>query len=326
MLSRVADSLYWMSRYLERAEHTARLIDVHLAQMLDRTGEDTNTRWQRLLQSLRTPKLVGDVDAYNVTAMLTFDANNTSSIVSCVESARENARQVREQISSEMWEQLNRLYLRVKQSSMEGIWNAEPHRFLNGVKEGIYLFQGITDATLSHSEGWHFIRVGRFLERTTATAMLLDAHFCEFLREETEYEDEPLDYQVWVELLRSCASFEAYCKVYTATIRPANIVEFLLLNAEAPRSIRFSCAMMQVALQAIGKSVSTRGSGRAERLAGRLRATLDFAQIDEILSGDVHDYLESIQRQCTLIHNGLHHTYIAYPIEVALTSRGAEQA
>ena len=326
MLSRVADSLYWMSRYLERAEHTARLIDVQLAQMLDRSGEDTNARWQRLLHSLHTPLPQEEVDAYSVMHLLTFDANNTSSIVFCIEAARENARQVREQISSEMWEQLNRLFLRVKQSSMEGIWYGEPHRFLNGVKEGIYLFQGITDATMSHSEGWHFIRVGRFLERTTATAALLDTHFAEFLREETEYEDEPLDYRVWVELLRSCASFEAYCKVYTATIRPAHIVEFLLLNAEAPRSIRFACAMMQVALQAIAKAIGTRGTGRAERLAGRLRAMLDFAQIDEILSGDVHEYLESIQRQCALIHNGLYHTYIAYPIEVALTSRGAEQA
>ena len=326
MLSRVADSLYWMSRYLERAEHTARLIDVHLAQMLDRSGEDTNARWQRLLRSLHTPSPEEDCDAYSVTHLLTFDTNNTSSIVYCIEAARENARQVREQISSEMWEQLNRLFLRVKQASMEGIWHAEPHRFLNGVKEGIYLFQGITDATMSHSEGWHFIRVGRFLERTTATAALLDTHFADFLQQETRYEDEPLDYRVWVELLRSCASFEAYCKVYTATIRPAHIVEFLLLNAEAPRSIRFACAMMQVALQAIAKSISTRGTGRAERLAGRLRATLDFAQIDEILSGDVHEYLESIQRQCALIHNGLYHTYIAYPIEVALTSRGAEQA
>jgi uncharacterized alpha-E superfamily protein len=326
MLSRVADSLYWMSRYLERAEHTARLIDVHLTQMLDWSGEDASLRWQRLLRSLRTPAPTGDVDAYSITHVLTFDASNTSSIVSCIESARENARQVREQISSEMWEQLNRLFLQVKQTSMEQIWYAEPHKFLNSVKEGVYLFQGITDATMSHSEGWHFIRVGRFLERATATAALLDTHFSAFLTEQTWYENEPLDYLTWVELLRSCASFEAYCKVYTAAIRPASIAEFLLLNAEAPRSIRFACAMMQVALQAITKAVGARHTGRAERLAGRLRATLDYSQIEEILSGDMHEYLESIQRQCALIHSGLYQAYIAYPIEVALTSRGAEQA
>src|SRR5205814_10294877 len=118
MLSRVAESLYWMSRYLERAEHTARLIDVQLNNMLDQAGGDTNLRWQRLLSGLHTPLPEGDVDAYSITQALTFDASNTSSIVSCIAAARENARQVREQISSEMWEQLNRLFLQVKRTSM----------------------------------------------------------------------------------------------------------------------------------------------------------------------------------------------------------------
>ncbi len=326
MLSRVAESLYWLSRYLERAEHTARLIDVHLTQMLDQAGGDANLRWQRLLRSLRAAEPAEEADAYSVTRSLTFDEANTSSIVSCIASARENARQVREQISSEMWVQLNRLFLQVKQTSMEQIWHAEPHKFLNSVKEETYLFQGITDATMSHSEGWHFIRVGRFLERTTATAALLDTHFSVFLTEQAGYESEPLDYLSWVELLRSCASFEAYCKVYTAALRPARIAEFLLLNAEAPRSIRFACAMMQGALQAIAKSTGVRNPGRAERLAGRLRAMLDYDQIEEILSGDIHAYLESIQHQCALIHNGIYQAYIVYPIEIALTSRGAAQA
>ena len=326
MLSRVAESLYWMSRYLERAEHTARLIDVHLNSMLDQAGGDTNLRWERLLRGLHTPLPERNVDAYSITQVLTFDASNDSSIVSSIAAARENARQVREQISSEMWEQLNRLFLQVKGTSMEQMWFAEPHKFLNSVKEEIYLFQGITDATMSHSEGWHFIRVGRFLERTTATAALLDAHFSVLLMEQTEDESEPLDYLSWIGLLRSCASFEAYCKVYTAVIRPAHIAEFLLLNAEAPRSIRFACAMMQGALQAIAKAISAHNSGRVERLIGRLRASLDYYQIEEILSVDMHEYLESIQRQCALIHSGLYQAYIAYPIEVALTSRGAAQA
>jgi uncharacterized alpha-E superfamily protein len=289
MLSRVDDGLYWLSRYLERAEHTARLIDVHLNTMLDQAGGDENLRWQRLLRSLRIPLPAGEIDAYSVTRLLTFDEANSSSIVASIAAARENARQVREHIASEMWEQLNRLFLQVKQASMEQIWHAEPHKFLNSVKEGIYLFQGITDATMSHSEGWHFIRVGRFLERTKATAALLDTHLSIFLTEQSAYDTEPLDYLTWVELLRSCASFEAYCKVYTAAIRPARIAEFLLLNAELPRSIRFSCAMMQGALQAISKATGARGTGRAERLAGRLRAILDYDQIEDKLSANIHE-------------------------------------
>jgi uncharacterized alpha-E superfamily protein len=326
MLSRVADSLYWMSRYLERAEHTARLVDVQLNQMLDQAGGDTNLRWERLLRSLRIARTLEEADAYSVTQAVTFDTENSSSIVSCIAAARENARQVREQISSEMWEQLNRLYLQVKQASMEQIWFAEPHRFLNGVKESVYLFQGITDATMSHSEGWHFIRVGLFLERAIATTSLLDTHFSAYMIESPEDENEPVDYLSWVGLLRSCASFEAYCKVYTAVIRPPNIAEFLLLNAEMPRSVRFACAMMQTALQAIARSTNTRNPGRVERLTGRLRASLDYYQIDEILSGDMHQYLEGIQQLCGQIHSGLYQSYIAYPIEVALTLRGAAQA
>lgn len=325
MLSRVADNLYWMSRYLERAEHTARLIDVQLNQMLEQGGEDADRRWQRLLRGLRLP-LDEKAGAYDITHWLTFDANNPSSIVSSIAAARENARQVREQISSEMWGQLNFLYLRVKQTTMERIWSAEPHTFFKRVKEGIYLFHGLVDATLSQSEGWHFIRVGRFLERAMATAALLDGHFQVFPVAEHEYESEPLDYLGWVSLLRSCASFEAYCKVHTAVIRPARVVEYLLLNAEAPRSVRFACAMMQSGLQAIAKATNTRNAGRVERLTGRLRASLDYYQIDEILSDDMHEYLEGIQHQCALIHSGLYQVYLSYPIEVIFATRSAAQA
>src|SRR5260221_1305804 len=326
MLSRVADSLYWMSRYLEQAEHTARLIDVQLNQMLDQAGADSSLRWQRLLHSLRTPPPEGNVDAYSVTQALTFDESRTSSIASCIASARENARQVREQISSEMWEQLNRLFLQVKGTSMEQMWFAEPHKFLNSMKEAIYLFQGLTDATMSHSQGWHFIRIGRFLERATATAALLDTHFSVFLTEQTEDENEPLDYLSWIGLLRSCASFEAYCKVYTAVIRPAHIAEFLLLNAEAPRSVRFACAMMQGALQAIAKATNARNSGRVERLIGRRGACLTYYKIKQFLIAVMTHNLRGSNRQCALIHSGLYQAYIAYPIEVAITSRGAAQA
>jgi uncharacterized alpha-E superfamily protein len=325
MLSRVADNLYWMSRYLERIEHTARLIDVNLNQMLDQTG-NANQSWDRLLDSLHMPSLKHETqDAYSITRALTFDAANNSSIVSCIAVARENARQVREQISSEMWEHLNRLYLRIKGTNMEKIWHTQPHRFLTRVKEGIHLFQGITDSTMSHSEGWHFIRVGRFLERTSATAALLDVHFSTLL-ENREDEDATFDYLGWVGLLRSCAAFEAYCKVYTANLQPNNIAEFLLLNAESPRSVRFASAMMQADLQAIARSNNIRNAGRTERLVGRLRAALDYDQLDEIMSSSMHSYLENIQRQCAQIHTAIYQTYISYPVDVALMSRGASQA
>lgn len=320
MLSRVADSLYWMSRYLERAEHTARLLDVNLNQMLDQTPASADRRWDRLLASLRaSPPRNKPKDAYNITQTLTFDLSNHTSIVACIAAARENARQVREQISSEMWEQLNRLFLHVKQTRMDELWQTEPHDFFQAVKQGAHLFQGITDATMSHNEGWQFIQLGRYIERAIATAALLDVHFSAFLAAET-LSNGALDYLAWIGLLKSCTAFEAYCKVYTADIRPECIAEFLVLDADFPRSIRFAAGVLQGALQAIALSTGSRSSGRAERLVGRLRAALDYSQVDEILNGSMHTYLEDIQRQCSQIHAAIHQIYIAYPIDAALSS------
>ncbi len=320
MLSRVADSLYWMSRYLERAEHTARLLDVNLNQMLE-SAQYADLRWERLAKSLRVATFEGGSDeAYRIAQYLMFDTSNNNSIVSCLAAARENAQQVREQISSEMWEQLNRLYLRVKRTNIEAIWHGQPHVFLAAVKEGVQLFQGVTDATMNHSEGWHFIRVGCYIERASQTSTLLDVHFHSLMEIQEPFTSASLDYLIWVGLLRSCASFESYCKVYTANIQPNRIAEFLLLNAETPRSIRFAATMIQSALQSVTKITGVRNAGRVERLAGRLRASLDYDQIDEIMSGSLHSYLENIQFQCRQINDAIYQVYITYPIDVALAT------
>ncbi len=308
MLSRVADSLYWMSRYLERAEHTARLLDVNLNQMLDQTPESASRRWEHVQASLRTTAQASGHDVNSIIRSLTFDQTNKESIIGCIAAARENARQVREQVSTEMWQQLNQLYLDVKRTSKSRAWRTQPHKFFQTVKEGAHLFQGITDSTMSHDEGWRFIQVGRSMERTGAVTALLDVHF---------RNADSLDYLGWVGLLRSCTAFEAYCRVYTADINPRCIAEFLILNPEFPHSISFSVSMLQVQLQAIAQSAGVRGTGRAERLAGRLRAALDYSQVDEIMA-DLHRYLENIQHQRAEIHAALYQTYIAYPIVSAL--------
>ncbi|MBA3441521.1 MAG: alpha-E domain-containing protein [Pyrinomonadaceae bacterium] len=320
MLSRVADSLYWMSRYLERAEHTARLLGVNLTQMLDQTPQSTEQRWKRLLMSLRTNSLkIDPIDAYAITNELTFDASNSASIAACIASARVNARQVREQISTEMWEQLNRLYLQVKRTSMDEIWYSEPYEFFQSVKDRMHQFQGVTDATLSHGEGWQFVQLGRFIERACLTADVLDVHFIAYLEAQAS-STTLIDYTDWVALLKSCTSFESYCKVYTANIQPSSIAEFMLLNAESPRSVRFAADMIQVALQAIARDTGTRHAGRAERLAGRLRSSLSYGQVDEIMADSMHAYLETIQSQCAQIHTAIRETYVAYPVDAALAS------
>jgi uncharacterized alpha-E superfamily protein len=318
MLSRVADNLYWMSRYLERAEHTTRLIDVTLNLLLDQSVRTAESRWAVALASMNLSPM-DTSDAYQVTRMLTFDVKNKSSIVASINYARENARQVREQISSEMWMQLNRLYLQSRNTHINDIWNSGPHEFFRQVKEAIHLFQGISDSTMSHGEGWRFIQIGRFIERASATAALLDAHFSGLSGAQTSMGDQG-DYLEWVGLLKSCTAFEAYCKVYTADLSAQSITEFLLLNADFPHSIRFSADMLQAGLGAIAETTQTHKSSRANRLAGRLRASLSFAQIEEIMENGLHAYLVDIQRQCMQIHEAIYQNYITYQIESALAS------
>ncbi len=168
MLSRVADTLYWMSRYLERAEHTARVVDVNLNLMLDQSPDSAGPRWEKALASLRAKVPEGTTsDPYAVCRSLTFDLENPSSISACIASARENARQVRELIGSEMWEGLNRLYFQVRRASLVDIWSGQPQIFFQGVKDGINLFRGITDSTLCQGEAYHFLDAGRYLERAS---------------------------------------------------------------------------------------------------------------------------------------------------------------
>jgi uncharacterized alpha-E superfamily protein len=315
MLSRVADSLYWMSRYLERAEHTARLVDVYLNRALDLSDVSDDRRWALMQASLHAGLPVASgADPYARARVLVFDSANESSLAFCVEAARDNARQVREQISSEMWGRLNQLFLYVKRAGLDELWEAQPHSFFQAVKEGSHLFQGITDSTMNHAEGWHFIQVGRFIERACAISALLDAHYAAFAasREDCIL---PEDYFDWFYLLKSCTAFEAFCKVCPGNLRPYSIGEFLLLNAEFPHSVRFSIEMVQNGLLAVADFTKSQKTGRANRLVGRLLAALNFGQIEEIMAQGVNGYLQGVQRQCAEIHSAFYQTYVSYPID-----------
>ena len=326
MLSRVADSLYWMSRYIERAEHTTRLLDVNLNLMLDESATSADRRWQRMLQALGSPKnVVWSGDPYALTQKLAFDTGVPTSILSCIIAARENSRHVREQISTEQWHRLNSLYLQVtRPESQRGLEtesivtsSEQPTEFLQQVMEGVHQFQGVSDSTMSHGEGWQFIQVGRYIERAAATALLLEAYHEDLWRDPDRI-PEGNEYLEWMGLLRSATAFEAYCKVYTADVTPDRILEFLLLDREFPHSVRFSIDTLQCALEAIhGEG----GKSRAEplrRLAGRLQASLGYSSVDEILNGDVIAYLRGIQFQCRSIHEMIYQLYIDYSIQAAL--------
>src|SRR5271154_3898408 len=319
MLSRVAESLYWMSRYLERAEHTARLIDVDLQLRLDQSPEAGSGRSWRLLEALDAPPPEdGKIDANTLTHILTLDKTNSSSIISCVAAARENLRQVREQCSTEMWEQLNRLYLQVNSTAASEAWLLHSYVFFRAVQEGAHLFQGVTDSTMSHGEGWQYIQLGRYVERTDALARLIGAYFNR-LPYSPDQAVESEEYLEWVGLLKSCAAFEAYCKKYTAELRPLRVAEFLLLNPEFPHSVRFSVDKVHGALRAIAE-LTDRKAEQPVRLAGRMRATLSFSQIDEVMSSGASAYVENVRQQCGQAHTAIHQIYFDYPVEAELDS------
>jgi uncharacterized alpha-E superfamily protein len=319
MLSRVADSLYWMSRYLERAEHMARLIDVDLQLRLDQSPEAGAGRWLRLLEAVQAPAPQdGKIDAASLNHILTLERSNPSSILSCVSAARENLRQVREQCSTEMWEQLNRLYLQVNSTTASEAWLLNSHVFFRAVQEGAHLFQGVTDSTMSHGEGWQYIQLGRFVERTDALARLIGTHFVR-LPHPLDQAVESEEYLEWVGLLKSCSAFEAYCKAYTAELRPLRVAEFLLLNSDFPHSVRFSVDRVHAALRAIGE-LTDRKAEQPERLSGRLRATLSFSQIEEIMASGANAYVDSVRWQCAQAHTAIHQVYFDYSVESALVS------
>ncbi len=319
MLSRVADSLYWMSRHIERAEHTARLVDVYLNSMLDQGPHSGASHQNLLLESLgMTPKPERE-RSYELARRLTFDLENPNSIVSSISTSRENARQIREQISTEMYEQLNRLYLHARAPEIEEEWRAQPSEFFGQVKEGVHLFTGVTLDTFSHGEQFLFIRVGKNLERAGAMLLLLRAHAASLKTAKEGEGATAANYLEWVGMLRSCSCFEAYCREYTADLRAARIVEFLLFDEDMPRSVRFCIDNIQRDLNSIAKATGRSRTSALARAAGKLRAQMDYASVEDILSGDLSEFLTEVRACCGQIHSSLLSTYVRYNVGATMS-------
>lgn len=316
MLSRVADSLYWIGRYLERAEHTVRLLDINMSLMLERSTMKSDARWQRVLKALGNPLKMEGREADDVVRTLCFDPENRASVASCIFFARENARQVRDEISSEQWQKLNQLYHNLGELSSNQLY-ATMSDSLQKVLDGIHLFQGVTDTTMSHGEGWQFIRAGRHMERASQLATLLELYYREIFAGSDGIIDAS-QYLEWVGLLRCCTAFEAYCTVYTADLTPARILEFLLLNPVFPHSLRYSVDSLVAALAGIQQEGRRSPAEELVRRAGRLQASLNFIQISEIIEQDAAGYLRHVLEQCRVIQDLIYRIYISYSVDVAL--------
>lgn len=315
MLSRVADHMYWLSRYLERAEHTARLLEISLLLSADRTPESAARQGVRVMSALQSldAQRTGQME-FGALALEMATGQRDDSILACVAAARENARQVREQISVDMWEELNRLYLRLLHAQDDGAWKDQPEELFKEVRHSVYLFKGMTSSTMVRGEAWQYMELGRFLERSLNTSMLLDTHIREF-GQALDAPVDSTDFVEWLSLLRCCASFEAYTRAYTATVKPLHVLQFLLLNAEFPRSLRFAADRIEESHRALARLAGRTTPERIERLAGRLRSSLQYAQMDEVVGSGLLAMLENLRRQCRQIHHGTYQSYISYQVE-----------
>ena len=314
MLSRVADSIYWMSRYIERAENVARFIDVTLNLMLDMPVGSVQ-QWQPLVDTTGDAKEFADrygvATQQRVIQFLTHDPDNPNSIRSCLRAARENARSVREVISSEMWEQLNEFYLMVDSTAFDANSLSDPQHLFAIVKMSSHEFAGVTDATMTHNEGWHFCRLGRHLERADKTSRILDVKYFLLLPTAADVGTTYEDIQ-WAAVLRSASAFEMYRKRH-GRMHTERIVEFLLLDREFPRAIQ--CCMMTAreSIHAISGTPAGMFRNTVEQLLGELCSELAYAQVDDIIAGGLHEYLDRLQTRLNLVGVGVHDTFFAAP-------------
>ncbi len=312
MLSRVADSIYWMSRYVERAENVARFIDVNLNLMLD-SLDGADQQWQPLVKTTGDDedfsKRYGEATQRNVIQFLTFDRDNPNSIISCLRGARENARSVREIISSEMWLRLNQFYLMVNGAAGGRKGLESPHDFFDEVKRNGHLFTGVTDSTMTHGEPWHFCRLGRKLERADKTSRILDVKYFLLLRSVADVGTAFDDVQ-WAAVLRSASAFEMYRK-RQGRISPKGIVQFLLLDAEFPRAIRFCLSAARDSLYAISGTPPGTFCNTAEKMLGQLCSDLAYAHVDDIVNAGLHEYLDDFQTRMNRLGAGIHETFFA---------------
>jgi len=370
MLSRDADACYWIGRYVERAEATARMVDVHYHAALESpltaeaaraeafgTGSEdaesdgaagdikadagtsepedpeiSTLRWQSILAISGSGgtyrKRYETENDRDMLHFFAFDPDHSNSILSTWKAARDNARSIREQLASEMWESVNVSYLRLRDWNVDRVLAGSPHEFFQIVKDSSHLFQGILNRTMLMGETRDWLDTGRFLERAGQTARLLDVKFHDLLPAfripdpssvtgASSLQDAygvggALDMHGWIAVLKSVSAFEMYLKTHQDGISPANVVDFLVLNTKFPASVRHGIGRVEGCLQRISGSTSAVPATEPERLAANLRAGLTESQPKDIILGGLHAYLDTVQRDCGTLGNAITKTYLSY--------------
>jgi uncharacterized alpha-E superfamily protein len=315
MLSRVADSIYWLNRYVERAENVARFIEVNLTLLLD-LPMGMAQQWEPIILTTGDLPLFqeryGQATADKVLQFLAFDATYPNSILSCLRAARENARSIREVISSEMWQQVNAFYLLVTEVANSGSLSdmSTVLKFFEEVKLQSHLFAGVMDATMTHNEGWHFGQIGRLIERADKTARILDVKYFILLPSIKDV-GSTLDELQWIALLKSASAYEMYRKQGAHRISPMGVAEFLVLDQEFPRSVRSCIFESERSLHQITGTPLGNWRIPAERALGRLRSDLDYITMEEIIHQGLHEFLDDLQSRMNEVGNKISETFFS---------------
>jgi uncharacterized alpha-E superfamily protein len=311
MLSRVADALYWMTRSIERAENLARFVDVTFNLQIE-CGADAGDVWPSLVNVTGDQAWFADryglATADSVTHFLTFNEEYPSSIRNCVRAARENARSIRETISSEMWEQLNQFHIFIREASDGSEWQQSPQDFFQEIRLQCHLFEGLTASTLRRGDGWNFCQLGRLLERADKTSRLLDVKYY-ILLPRVDHVNSSIDDLQWQAVLRSVSAFEMYRQQHHG-ITPQKVVEFLVLDRLFPRSIHYAVLEAEQSLHAITGTPLDTYRNPAEQQLGLLRAELAYATVDEIIQSGLHEYLDGLQTKLNRVGDGIYETFI----------------
>ena len=310
MLSRTADHLYWMARYIERAENMARLIDItHKMSLVPNARRSEETLWQPPVNIAGNIAVFtqdyGIFSTHNVFRYLALDIRNPSSIVSALNSARENARAVRVAMPSEMWENINALWLELHARLRSGISEDDLGEFCDWVKSSSHLFRGVTFGTMLRDDAFHFVQLGGAIERADNTARLLDVKY-HLLLPTSEEVGGALDYYEWSALLRAVSSFQAYQKIYRDRIEPWRVAELLVLRADLPRSLHACLDQLMPLLEKLGGNESL-------RLAGELHARLHYGRMEDIFQNGLHEFLSEFILDNRRLGAEIQRTFLSAP-------------
>ena len=322
MLARTAQGLYWMSRYLERAQHFCRLLRLQSEALVDRPVRDINFGWSRIYVSMGREPPAGEIvliqndnytlaDSFTLAGDTTFERTNPDSVWSCFSLGRENARQMRQSISAEMWSCLNLAYLRIQDLSIQEIWRTSPESFYASVEGEIDTFTGVASATMYRDEGWNFLRLGQFIERAQLLSSILIAQID--LGESNE-EQSVAD---WIGLLRLYHAVEAYNRLFNVEVEPENVLDVLATDSLLPCSLIRSVDRAGFEIAAIGTGPDARASDSTRRLSGRLSSALHYDWPDH---EDKRAMLERVNTLCRELHQQLSDTYFDYSSENMLRS------